>query len=92
MKEKKPARPFVNPYLGGAVLGVVLFLSFFITGGGLGASAALSRVQTGVLDLLAPLHVDRVAYFAELSGGAILTNHCPNPKYRQFTLVKEAAE
>ena len=27
-----------------------------------------------------------------LSGGAILTNHCPNPKYRQFTLVKEAAE
>ncbi len=23
--------------------------------------------------------------------GAILTNRCPNPKYRQFTLVKEAA-
>ena len=32
------------------------------------------------------------AVIAELSGGAILTNHCPNPKYRQFTLVKEAAE
>ena len=30
------------------------------------------------------------AVIAELSGGAILTNHCPNPKYRQFTLVKEA--
>lgn len=32
------------------------------------------------------------AVIAELSGGAILTNHCPNPKYGQFTLVKEAAE
>lgn len=32
------------------------------------------------------------AVIAELSGGAILTNHCPNPKYRQLTLVKEAAE
>ena len=30
------------------------------------------------------------AVIAELSQGAILTNHCPNPKYRQFTLVKEA--
>ena len=32
------------------------------------------------------------AVIAELSQGAILTNHCPNPKYRQFTLVKEAEE
>lgn len=60
---------YIDPYLGGALLGVVLFLSFFVTGGGLGASAALSRVQTGVLDWLAAAHVDRVAYFAELAGG-----------------------
>jgi hypothetical protein len=67
--EKGP-RPYLDPYLAGALLGVVLFLSFYVTGGGLGASAALSRVQTGVLDWLAPDHVDRVAYFAELAGGA----------------------
>ena len=29
------------------------------------------------------------AVIAELQGGAILTNRCPNPKYKQFTLVKE---
>lgn len=29
------------------------------------------------------------AVVAPLSGGAILTNRCPNPKYKQFTLVKE---
>jgi hypothetical protein len=62
-------RPYLNPYLAGALLGLVLFLSFFITGGGLGASAAISRVQVGVLDLFAPAHVDDVAYFAELGGG-----------------------
>jgi hypothetical protein len=62
-------RPYIDPYLGGALLGVVLFLSFFVTGGGLGSSAGLSRVQTGILDLFASAHVDRVAYFAEMAGG-----------------------
>jgi len=63
-------RRYLDPYLGGVLLGVVLFLAFLVTGGGLGASAGLQRVQTGLLDLLAPAHVDRVAYFAELAGGA----------------------
>ena len=66
----KEPRPYVNPYVAGTLLGLVLFASFFVTGGGLGASAGLSRVQTGVLDWLAPAHVDRVAYFAELAGGS----------------------
>jgi uncharacterized membrane protein YedE/YeeE len=69
MTTTKEARPYLDPYVAGALLGVILFLAFYVTGGGLGASAALSRVQTGVLDLLAPGHVDRVAYFAELAGG-----------------------
>ena len=29
------------------------------------------------------------AVIVDLQSGAILTNHCPNPKYKQFTLVKE---
>lgn len=69
MTTKEP-RPYLDPYLGGALLGLVLFLSFYVTGGGLGASAGLSRIQTGVLDLVAPAHVDRVAYFAEMAGGS----------------------
>lgn len=67
-KDKEP-RPYLDPYVAGALLGVVLFASFFVTGGGLGASAALSHIQTGVLDWLAPDHVDRVAYFADMAGG-----------------------
>lgn len=70
MSTTQEPRPYIDPYLGGALLGVVLFLSFYVTGGGLGASAGLSRVQTGILDLLSAAHVDRVAYFAELAGGS----------------------
>ena len=29
------------------------------------------------------------AVITDLHGGAILTNRCPNPKYREFTLIKE---
>ena len=63
-------RPYINPYLGGSLLGVVLFLAFFITGGGLGASGAITRVQTGLVDAVAPRHVDQVAYLAETAGGS----------------------
>jgi hypothetical protein len=70
MATTKDPRPYLNPYVAGTLLGVVLFLAFYVTGGGLGASAAMSRAQTGVLDWVAPGHVDRVAYFAEMAGGA----------------------
>jgi uncharacterized protein len=63
-------RAYINPYLGGTLLGVILFLAFFLTGGGLGASGAVNRVQLAVVDLVAPSHVDRTAYFAKTAGGS----------------------
>lgn len=69
MEARKEPRPYLNPYVAGTILGIVLFATFYVTGGGLGASAGMSRIQTGVLDWLAPAHVDRTAYFAELAGG-----------------------
>ncbi len=63
------AKPYVNPYLGGTLLGIVLFSAFVLTGSGLGASGAINRVQVFVVDLVAPNHVDRVPYFADLAGG-----------------------
>ena len=65
----KPARGYINPYLGGTLLGVVLFLSFYITGNGLGASAALNRVQVAILNVFDAGHVDRVGYMSEMGGG-----------------------
>jgi uncharacterized protein len=63
-------RPYINPYVGGAILGVVLFLAFYLTGNGLGASGAINRIQVSIVDLFASSHVDRVAYFAMTAGGA----------------------
>jgi uncharacterized membrane protein YedE/YeeE len=66
----RPEKPYLNPYLGGALLGVVLFLAFFITGNGLGASGGLNRYIVFIEDLVAPEHVDRVSYLLKLAGGA----------------------
>ena len=64
-------RPYLNPYLAGSLLGVVLFAAFFLTGNGLGASGGLFRVVAAAVDVVAPLHVDRTPYLAEAAGGEL---------------------
>lgn len=65
----RPTKPYVHPYLGGLILGIVLFLSFFLTGNGLGASGGLNRIIVYGEDLIAPAHIDRVPYLLKLAGG-----------------------
>src|SRR3990172_5595949 len=65
----RPERAYAHPYMGGALLGVVLFLAFLVTGNGLGASGGLERFVASLVDLVAPQHVDRVAYLLKLAGG-----------------------
>jgi uncharacterized membrane protein YedE/YeeE len=65
----RPTKPYVHPYLGGLILGIVLFLSFFLTGNGLGASGGLNRIIVYGQDLIAPEHIDRVPYLLKLAGG-----------------------
>lgn len=62
-------RAFANPYVGGVLLGVVLFLAFFLTGNGLGASGGLNRMIVWVIAQISPESVNRVAYLVEYSGG-----------------------
>lgn len=69
MSYRRP-RPYLNPYVGGTLLGVLLFGAFLVTGGGLGASAGINRVQVASLEAVAPGHVDRNAYMAEMGGGS----------------------
>ena len=65
----RPPRPYVHPYWGGLLLGIVLFLSFFLTGNGLGASGGLNRIIVYGQDLIAPDHIDQVPYLLKLAGG-----------------------
>ncbi len=66
---KRPEKAYVHPYLAGAVLGVVLFLAFLLTGNGLGSSGATSRLDTALVDLVAPAHVDKTPYLLKMAGG-----------------------
>jgi uncharacterized protein len=65
----RPEKPYVNPYLGGAILGVVLFLAFFFTGNGLGSSGATTRIDAAIVDAVAPQHVDKTPYLLKMAGG-----------------------
>jgi uncharacterized membrane protein YedE/YeeE len=62
-------KPYINPYIGGTLLGIVLFLAFFVTGNGLGASGGLTHVVSAVFDLVAPDHLNQNGYFAKYAGG-----------------------
>jgi hypothetical protein len=66
---KQNEERYWNPYLCGALLGGVLYLSFLVTGHGLGASGGLARGVTAALRTVAPGTVDTTAYFANLGGG-----------------------
>ena len=61
----------MNPYLAGTILGVVLFLAFFITGTGLGASGGLNRLLVFVQNAIAPEHIDQVPYLLKMAGGNV---------------------
>ncbi|MFO1219694.1 MAG: YeeE/YedE thiosulfate transporter family protein [Burkholderiaceae bacterium] len=65
----RPEKAYWHPYLAGAVLGVVLFLAFLLTGNGLGSSGATSRIDAALVDLVAPAHVDRTPYLLKMAGG-----------------------
>jgi hypothetical protein len=61
MKQNK----YINPYLGGVLLGLVLLASFFISGRGLGASGALKSVVVQGVNTLAPAHAENTAFYKE---------------------------
>lgn len=65
----RPTKPYIHPYLAGALLGVVLFTAFFLTGNGLGASGGLNNIIGFIEDLIAPGHIDRVPYLVKIAGG-----------------------
>jgi hypothetical protein len=65
----RPARPYIHPYLGGLLLGIVLFWAFLITRNGLGASGGMNRVVALVEDAAVPGHIDRTPYLLKLAGG-----------------------
>jgi uncharacterized protein len=65
----RPEKAYLQPYLAGAILGLVLFLAFLLTGNGLGSSGATSRIDAALVDAVASAHVDNTPYLLKMAGG-----------------------
>jgi hypothetical protein len=52
----KAAAPYMNPYLAGIGLGLVLLAAFVIMGRGLGASGGFNAIVAFLMDTFAPAH------------------------------------
>ena len=68
-------KPFMNPYLAGALLGLVLLGTIYITGRGLGASGAVKSVMLSTVAEVAPTHTSNTpfikSYMQENPGGPL---------------------
>lgn len=54
---------YMDPYLAGFLLGLVLIVTIFLTGRGLGASGAIKDVAVTATDLVAPKHAESAPFF-----------------------------
>ncbi len=62
-KESIQPKPYMNPYLAGFLLGMVLLATIYITGRGLGASGAFKNVVIASVESVAPQHAENTAFY-----------------------------
>ena len=67
--QKLEPKPYWSPYLAGLGLGLTLIASYFILGGGLGASGAFSRITGAIFHALAPAYTEAHSYFKSYFAG-----------------------
>ncbi len=63
MKETK----YMNPYLAGLLLGLLLLSTIYITGRGLGASGAIKSFVVASVESVAPKHAEDTKFYKEYS-------------------------
>lgn len=64
-KENPSHSRYLNPYLGGVLLGLVLLAANFVAGRGLGASGALKSTVVTITGTVAPEHVESAEFYKE---------------------------
>jgi uncharacterized membrane protein YedE/YeeE len=64
-ESRRVAAPYMNPYVAGIGLGLVLLAAYVIMGRGLGASGAFSAAVAWVVDLVAPSHARGNPFYLE---------------------------
>ncbi len=64
---------YINPYLGGVLLGLLVILTVYITGRGLGASGAVKSAVVTTVDVVAPKSAESNPYISKF----ISDDHSP---------------
>ena len=59
---------YMNPYLAGVLLGLVLLMAFFFSGRGLGASGAVKSTVVTVVSTIAPEHAANSPFYSKYIG------------------------
>lgn len=58
-------KKYMNPYLAGFLLGLLLLSTIYITGRGLGASGAIKSGVIAVMNTVAPTHINHEKFYEE---------------------------
>jgi uncharacterized membrane protein YedE/YeeE len=74
MSAPQAETPYMNPYLAGVLLGLVLLGAIFVSGRGLGASGALKSGVIAAVDAAAPAHAAAQPFYREYAA-----EHAGNP-------------
>ena len=59
------SKQYLNPYFGGVLLGLLLLLTVYITGRGLGATGAVKSSIVTAVDRVAPAYAEKQAYYSK---------------------------
>ncbi len=65
MENNNKNKPYFNPYFGGVLLGLLLLVTFFITGRGLGASGAAKSTVVTAVEKVAPKYAEENQYIGK---------------------------
>ena len=67
--EKDRSKRYLNPYVGGVLLGLVLLTAIFISGRGLGASGAIKSAVAAGVQNVSKSHFQSAASYKEFAAG-----------------------
>ena len=63
--QKNRSKKYLNPYLGGVLLGIVILAANFVSGRGVGASGAIKSAVVTTVNTIAPKHAENSVFYQE---------------------------
>ena len=59
------SKTYMNPYLAGVLLGIVLLTAYYVSGRGLGASGALKSTVVTAVEAVLPQHAENTSFYSD---------------------------